>query len=351
MNTRQAFEHFARTHPLGYLYLEITRRCNLKCVYCGSSCGPKTLPEEMPVSRWVEVLSQIASDFDAKKIMLAITGGEPLLKPDVFDLFAAAKRLGYPFGMVTNATLIDDSMAERLAKCGIGSISLSFDAPPEINDSLRGKGISERVARAAQALQKAGYRGKLEIMTTFTKPVTPHLDALRKHISQLRVGLWRIVPVMPIGQAATRPELLPDGEDFKTLLKFVEAARKDGYRPAPELGEEAFLGDPYESEKSVRPYKFLCRAGLTIAGISYDGKIGACPELTAAFTQGHVDRDRFKDVWETRYEVFRDRDWTRVGRCDGCTSFDRCLGGSMHLYERPGAATCRCIFEMIGGNR
>ena len=175
----------------------------------------------------------------------------------------------------------------------------------------------------------------------------PHLDALRSYVASLRIGLWRIVPVMPIGEAAKRPDLLPDEKDIKTLLDFVVAARKDGFVPAPELGEEGYLGEPYEG--TVRPYKFLCRAGLTIAGISYDGKIGACPELTDSFSQGHIDRDRFKTVWETGYRLFRDRDWTRVGPCDGCASFESCLGGSMHLYEKPGAATCRCLLHMIDG--
>jgi radical SAM protein with 4Fe4S-binding SPASM domain len=345
MSARKALAWFAKEHPLRYLYLEITRRCNLKCTYCGSSCGPRALPEEMPVERWCAVMEQIAADFDPSKIMLAITGGEPLLKPGVFDLFAKVRALGFPFGMVTNGTLINDETAKKLAACGIGSISISFDAPPNVNDALRGRGVAKKVERAVKALQGAGYRGKLEIMTTFTKPVTPHLDDLRKHIAGLKVGLWRIVPVMPIGEASKRPDLLPDGADIRALLAFVMDARKDGYKPAPELGEEGYLADPYE--KAVRPYKFLCRAGLTIAGISYDGRIGACPELTGAFTQGHVDRDRFRDVWERKYGVFRDREWTRTGPCLGCASFKDCLGGSMHLYEKPGAVICRCLLGMI----
>ena len=108
------------------------------------------------------------------------------------------------------------------------------------------------------------------------------------------------------------------------------------------------LGDEYEGE--VRPYLCRCGAGVTIGGILYDGRIGACPELSRAFDQGHIGTDRFKTVWESRYQVFRDRSWAKRNQpCDACDSFDRCRGGAMHLYESPESTTMRCLYRMLGG--
>jgi radical SAM protein with 4Fe4S-binding SPASM domain len=98
----------------------------------------------------------------------------------------------------------------------------------------------------------------------------------------------------------------------------------------------------------VRPYLCQCRAGITTGGILADGRIGACPELSDAFVQGDIRTERFREVWDRRYQVFRDRSWTRRGECAGCEAYDRCRGGSLHLYPEPNAELLRCFYLMLG---
>ncbi len=333
----------ARNPRLRYLFLEVTRRCNLACAYCGSSCTAGEQAPEMPAARFVQVIRDIAADFPARSIMVAVTGGEPLLKPGIFDIFRALQEAGFPYGMVTNGWLLDAKVAQALVAVGIGSISISMDALPDVNDRLRGRGCSAVVASAVQTLRQAGYAGKLEILSTITVPALEDLNAFRAHIAQMRVPLWRVAPVMPIGRAAERPDLVPGPSQVRALLEWVRQARKDGRLPVPELSEEGFLG--WRFEGVVRPYLCQCRAGTEVAGIKADGTIGACPELGSAFDQGHVDRDRFRDVWESRYQNLRDRSWTRAsGPCAECEHWAWCRGGAMHLYERPGAPFLRCMY-------
>ena len=97
----------------------------------------------------------------------------------------------------------------------------------------------------------------------------------------------------------------------------------------------------------MRPYLAQCRAGITTGGILRDGSIGACPELGTAYVQGHVSRDRFRDVWYGRYEVFRDRSWARTGECTDCGAWERCRGGALHLRDKPGADFLRCLYVML----
>jgi radical SAM protein with 4Fe4S-binding SPASM domain len=329
-------------HPLEYLFLEVTRACNLACAYCGSSCGPKTQRTELSIDEWLGVVRQIATDFDARSIMVAVTGGEPLLKPDIFCLFTELNTLGYPYGMVTNGCLLDAAMAGRLVEAGMGSISLSMDAPPELNDRLRGAGTSASVRRAIEALRGAGYAGKLEIISTVTTPAVARLDEMRELVSSLGVPLWRVAPVMPIGRAARRPDLVPGPGEIRQILEFVLRARTDGARLRPEMSEEGYVGNRFEG--NVRPYLCQCRAGITIGGVLSDGRIGACPELGDAFVQGRVQEDRFSRVWRERYQVLRDRSWTRRGQCASCEHFPRCEGGALHLYESPQAEPLRCLY-------
>jgi radical SAM protein with 4Fe4S-binding SPASM domain len=339
-----SYKKLIAEHPLRYLFLEVTRRCNLACAYCGSSCLPNATRDEMSIGQWIDCLRQIAADFDASKIMVAVTGGEPLLKEHVDDLFAELHRLGFHYGMVTNGFFLDEQRARGMIDAGIGSISISMDAPGEVNDRLRGKGASQKVAQAVAALQQVGFKGKLEIISTITKPAVPLLPKMRQQVASMRVPYWRVAPVMPIGRASKRADLVPGPSDVRAILEFVREGRRDGFAPAPEFSEEGFVGNRFEG--CVRPYLAQCRAGITIGGILSDGRIGACPELGDAFVQGDIRTERFKDVWETRYQLLRDRSWTKKGMCAECAQYDRCQGGSMHLYPTPEEDIIRCLYWM-----
>lgn len=334
-----------RDHPLRYLFLEITRQCNLSCVYCGSDCTPRAEDAEMTIPEWIETIQQVARDFDARKIMVAVTGGEPLIKPGVLELFHELTRLGFRYGMVSNAQVIDEDYAKKLVAAGIGSISLSMDALPEVNDKLRGRGVSAGVERAIKALRTAGYKGKLEILSTITAPAISDLKRMRQYIAGLRVPLWRVAPVMPIGRAASKDALLPTAMHVREMLEYLLEARQDDYIPKPEFGEEGFLGHRFEGH--IRPYLCQCNAGVTVAGIRYDGRIAACPELSDAFDQGSIRNQRFKDVWDNGYQVMRDRSWAKKGPCADCEHWDDCRGGALHLYEDTELPFTRCLYLML----
>lgn len=341
---RLKLDRLVHEHPLKYLFLEVTRRCNLACRYCGSGCDPRAREGELTAAEWVDILDQVAADFDARRVMVAVTGGEPLLKEGVFDIFAALQRHGFPYGMVSNGVLLDADTAKRLVEHGMGSISLSMDAPPPLNDQLRGPGCTDAVGTAVRRLKAAGYQGKLEIISTVTKPAVPLLDEMRRYVASLRVPLWRVAPVMPIGRAAQHPELIPDAAEVRTILEYVREARQDAFTPRPEFSEEGFVGERFEGV--VRPYLCQCRAGISVAGIRANGRIGACPELAEVFDQGDIRTERLKDVWDQRYQVFRDRGWTRKGACTECGQWGRCKGGALHLYADTDSEFLRCLYLM-----
>ena len=202
-------------HPLDYLFLEVTRACNLSCAYCGSTCGLKRQSEELTASEFIDVLRQIAKDFSAPDIMVAVTGGEPLTKPGIFDLFRELQRLSFPYGMVSNGWLLTEEVARKVVELGMASITLSMDAPPPLNDRLRGEGTSQAVFKAVESLHNAGFQGKLEIFSTITKPAIPLLDQTRAIVSAMRVPFWRVSPVMPLGRAARRADLLPGPAEIR----------------------------------------------------------------------------------------------------------------------------------------
>lgn len=95
-----------KTKPqLRNLFLELTLRCNERCLHCGSSCGDVP-SEELTVPQYEKFLKEVKEDLGTDKKMLCITGGEPLLRKDFFDIMGIANQLGFRWGMTSNATLM-----------------------------------------------------------------------------------------------------------------------------------------------------------------------------------------------------------------------------------------------------
>ena len=103
-------------------------------------------------------------------------------------------------------------------------------------------------------------------------------------------------------------------------MEFIKAGRAEG-RIEPSFSCEGFLG-PYEGE--VRDDFFFCRAGINIGSVLADGSISACPSLRADYSQGNIYKDSFLDVWNNRFQVMRDRAWTKTGKCLDCGAFKWC---------------------------
>lgn len=137
MKTLEAYRAGLMIKPtLRNLFLELTMRCNERCLHCGSSCGDVS-SEELTVSQYSKFLAEIKGDFGVDNKMLCITGGEPLLRKDFFDIMAAANQLGFKWGMTSNATLIDESVAKQLKRVGMGTISVSIDGLEDTHDAFR----------------------------------------------------------------------------------------------------------------------------------------------------------------------------------------------------------------------
>ena len=151
-------------HPeLRRLFFELTQRCNERCYHCGSSCTA-TAPTELPTAKWHSLIDEVVRDFDTSSMMLCVTGGEPLLHPDFFEIMAHARDAGLVWGMTSNATLITPHVARRLAEVGMRTISVSIDGLEQTHDRLRGTpGGFRRAMAGIECLLEVGTFSAVQV--------------------------------------------------------------------------------------------------------------------------------------------------------------------------------------------
>jgi radical SAM protein with 4Fe4S-binding SPASM domain len=318
-----------KDHPLRYLFWETTRACNLRCRHCGSDCSV-AMPDELTTDEIKAAFSSIASNFDARSVMVAVTGGEPLIRKDLFDVMGYASSLGFQWGMVTNGMLIDAQVVDKCRKAGMSTVTVSVDGLKEAHEFIRRGGSFDKTIEALRLFKGSGHFSVVQATTCVSQYNINDLPGLYELFSGMKIDEWRLLTVNQIGRAREDPKFTLMPPQLKYLLNFiVERRREKGLRTTFE--EEGFLGIEFEGK--VRDALFYCPAGINIASILSNGDIGACPNLPGEFVQGNIRKDSFKDIWENGYRMMRDLEWKRRGPCVQCKWWDFCRGNSMHLWD------------------
>lgn len=268
-------KNLMKNPQLRNLFLELTLRCNENCVHCGSRCG-EVYSEELSVAQYSNFLRQVKEDMGIERKMLCITGGEPLLRKDFFDIMAEVKKLEFRWGMTSNATLIDDSTAKELKRCGMGTISVSIDGLEETHNSFRRtkNGYKEAMSGIESLLRIGGFKA-VQVTTVVTHENIGQLDELYRIFNDIDIDSWRIINIEPMGRALEYPELILTKDDYIMLFEFIRNKRIAG-EPVT-YGCSHYLGMEYERE--VRDWYYLCTAGLYTASITANGDIIACLDI------------------------------------------------------------------------
>jgi len=330
-------------HPLNYLFWECTLRCNLSCRHCGSECKKDALIRDMPLSDFLHALDQLKSLVNPHQTMIAVTGGEALMREDLEEAGHQFYARGFPWGIVTNGMLLNERRMNSLVDAGLRSVTVSLDGLADSHNWLRGnnKSFEKAFAAIGQLTKISGI--KYDVVTCVHQRNFGELGRLRDLLISAGIKNWRIFTIFPIGRAARSPELQLSPEQFSNLFEFIKQTRKEK-KIALSYGCEGFLGN-YEGE--VRDSFFFCRAGINVASVLSDGSISACPDLRNNFIQGNIYRDNLAEVWENRYQIFRDRTWTKPGICADCNLYRYCEGNGMHLRDEKTGELLFCHLKRI----
>ena len=330
-----------RTPELRRLFFELTLQCNAHCFHCGSSCTP-TRGDELSRAEWTRIIDEVKEDFGVSRVQLCITGGEPLLNPDFFAIMGYAHEQGFRWGMTSNATLITPRVAERLAEVGMGTISVSIDGLPETHDELRGMpGGYDRAMEGIQNLIDTQAFRAVQVTTVISRANINQLDELFHIMEGLDIDSWRVINLEPIGRALQRPDLMLAADDYRRLFSFIREKRQTGY--PVEYGCSHYLGLEYEAE--VREWYWLCNAGVYTASIMVNGDIGACLDIERRpeTVQGNIRRDRLRDAWQNRFQIFRRNLSDSCAECRACEHERFCRGDAHHSWDYDASRPLVCL--------
>lgn len=330
-----------RIHDLNYLFWECTTRCNLNCLHCGSDCQKDGRQADMPLDDFLNALDTISNP--AKHFVVAITGGEPLLRPDLEKAGREIRKRGMRWGMVSNGLLYTEERQSALMKAGMGSLTISLDGLEETHNWLRNSGNSFQMVDRAIRLAASNTRLNFDVVSCVHRKNLHELPALKSYLSSRGVKAWRLFTITPIGRAKDNPDLLLSDLELKQLMEFIAEQRvREGLDV--KLSCEGYVGS---YEEKVRDTPYFCRAGINIASILNDGSISACPNIDSSFIQGNIYSDNLFEVWESRFEEFRDRGWTRRGKCAACKDYADCQGNGFHYWHGEKTEPLVCHHSML----
>lgn len=331
LQANQIYKKRIEKHHLHWLFWECTLRCNLHCLHCGSDCRAIAEQQDMPFEDFRAVLEDVRTVMDPKKIIVVTTGGEPLVRQDIVECGKTIRELGFHWGMVSNGMLLDEKMCDRLLDAGLETIGISLDGFEEAHNWLRGsKNGFATAERAIKCL--LGKKVAWDVITCVNQKTIVYLDEFKRYLIDLGVKKWRIFTIVPMGRAALYPELQLSDEQYRELMEFIVSVRNEKSINLS-YGCEGFLGD---YEMKVRNYPYFCQAGINVGTILADGSISGCLSIRSQYHQGNIYKDRFSDVWENRFQVYRDREWMHTGPCAACDVWELCQGNGMHLRDDDG---------------
>ncbi len=320
MSINQAHDFFVQWH--------LTERCNLRCTHCyqtGKGGDELPLGEIKATIGEIEEMLRIWSDSYGIDFSPSfnITGGEPFLHRDFFEILEELRRRHFDVYLLSNGTLIDEKKAKLLSWLGVKGVQISIEGPQDIHERIRGKGSFDASVRGIRYLLGAGIAVNLNAtLSGVNAGRFMEMIDLSSSLGVQKLGFSRLVPS---GRgAALLDRMLPKGSVKETYQK-IFSCRTEGL--------EIVTGDPVASQMrspddGSDAGSFPtggCAAGVSGFTILADGTVTPCRRLPLVL--GNVRKDALREIWATSevLEALRARSQYK-GKCGTCRRWANCRG-------------------------
>jgi heme b synthase len=350
---------------------EVTRSCPLACRHCRAAARPAPYPGELTTDEGRRLLDNIASF--ARPTMI-LTGGEPMLRPDIYDLAAHAHGLGLPVVMAPCGLLIDDAAAARLVQAGIRVISISLDgATAASHDAFRGvRGAFDGALQGLEAAKRAGLG--FQINTTVTRHNLAELPAILDLAVRLGASVFNPFLLVPTGRGKDLKDQEISPQAYERTLNWLahqdgrtdirirvtcaphyerilrERARAASQVPGVNAGPSSPARDVLPAPPPVGGASPKgCLGGKAFAFISHVGKVQICGFLEVECGDLRSAGLDFRRVWQTSEVFLRMRNVDGYhGKCGRCEYRRVCGGCRARAFAMTGDALGEepfCIYQ------
>ncbi len=322
---------------------EVTRRCNLNCIHCRASADNKIPEGELSTREALDFLDHLAG---WAKPVIILTGGEPLLREDVFELAAQGTALGLRMVMAPNGTLVTAEAAKRMKDSGIKRVSISLDgAARETHDQFRQvDGAFQGALRGIEELRRAGV--EFQVNTTITRKNLSEIPALLDFSVHLGAAAHHFFLLVPTGRGKDLVDQSIDAVEYEKVLNWLYDQREKApihikatcaphyYRIMRQRARQEGKKISYESH-GLDAVTRGCLGGISFCFISHVGQVQPCGYLE--LSAGNLRQTPFREIWE-RSELFlklRNFDDYK-GKCGVCEYRKVCGGCRARAYEATG---------------
>ena len=304
----------------------VTRECNMKCSHCYINATKKKLKNELTTQEAKNLMDQI---HQVSTPLLILSGGEPLLRPDIFELISYGTKIGLKMGLGSNGSLIDEPVARKLKKAGIATVSISLDSNIATqHDEFRGvTGAWEKAVQACKALRKNNIL--VQVNTTLTQQNYNQIDDIMSLAENIGVENFHLFFLVPTGRGTKLTDISPEKYEEMITKTFAKTANhKLNVRPscAPQFMRIA-KGMGLDMRQWIRG----CIAGQYYCRIYPNGDVTPCPYLPIKL--GNIREKSFKEIWFNS-KVFKDlrNPNSLKGKCGACDYRSLCGGCRARAY-------------------
>ncbi len=349
---------------LRLVFWETTKACNLSCRHCRAVPQRKLAPTELNTNRALDLIDAIA---EVAKPVMVLSGGEPLFRPDIFDICEYGVQTGFRMALATNGTLVSEKVAAQIADAGFSRVAISIDGAVEAtHDAFRGLPGSHKLAiRGIRNLRDEGV--SVQINSTVAKhnvDEVPRMLDLALALGADALHLFMLVPV-GCGLEIAPTEMLP-ADEYERVLRWFDDQSKNCpidlkatcaphyYRiRAQRLEDERARGDfsgtfiaPGTKAKAapqmlggqhLSAMTRGCLAGTSVCFVSNEGRVYPCGYLPTS--AGDTRVQRFAEIWNNSrvFQQLRNPD-EYEGKCGDCRFVSICGGCRARAYAATGNA-------------
>jgi len=336
---------------------ELTQACNLRCLHCRASATMEKSQEELSPEEGIKFIESL---LEVGRPILILTGGEPLMREDVFQLAHKATDLGLRVVLATNATMIDDEIAKKIVASGIKRVSISLDGPDAAShDNFRGvSGAFSQALKGIDALKRIGV--EFQINTTITKRNFHLIEAMAKMALGLGAKALHIFLLVPTGRGKDLADEAISAVDYERVLhEFYNLSQRSPLEMKATCAPHYYRivsqkeKDQLKNQTSSHgPHGFSsmtrgCLGGTGFCFISYKGDVCPCGYLPVI--AGNIREKSFREIWD-HAPLFQDlRDLSKLkGKCGRCEYRMVCGGCRARAYNQFGdylAEEPLCIYK------